>query len=572
MKNFYSVRLCFLAVLLILPFANVSHAQNKQGSLIPILSLLLDEDSEVIDLPAAARFLTQATYGPRYDEIVALTNSSYEQWLDRQFALPPTLHIPYGQRIGFFGSDGPVVPRNTARTSVWNSIALNAPDQLRQRMAFALSQIFVISDREQSNHTIVADYYDLLVENAFGTYRELLEKVTLNDAMGQYLGMAGNQKTNLALNIIVPDENYAREILQLFSIGLVELNLDGTPKLDSRGKTIPTYTQDHVEEFAQVFTGWHFDYISAATFQLRPVRPRSELRPMRAFQQFHDLSSKRLLKVPGFSDTLPANQTAEKDLEDALDIIANHPNVAPFISKQLIQRFVTSNPTPNYVRRVATVFNNNGKNVRGDLAAVVKAILLDPEARRGHIDRPDTFGKFKEPLLRTTALWRGVDFLLRVPFAGPSAVRLSLLDQGPLQAPSVFNFYSPDYSPPGVLASNDLVAPEAQLSNIASVVNMGKTYTDFSLLSHHEQNANSAIFTPIDTLSLFPLISDDLMDTSELIERLNIVFLAGAMSPEMRTILTDLHGPSGYTPVNKRDVVNDLLYLVTVAPQFNIQR
>ena len=561
-----------LAILLMLPFANVSHAQNKQGSLIPILSLLLDEDSEVIDLPAAARFLTQATYGPRYDEIVALTNSSYEQWLDRQFALPPTLHIPYGQRIGFFERPPTIVRSSHHRVSVWNSVAMNAQDQLRQRMAFALSQIFVVSDRNIAiPHRVIANYYDLLVQNAFGTYRELLEKITLNEAMGLYLGMAGNQKRDLSINVLTPDENYAREILQLFSIGLIQLNLDGTPKLDSKGNEIPTYNQRDVEQLAKVFTGWHFDYISFRTYQLRPLGIKEGFKPLRAFQQFHDTSSKELLKVPGFSQTLPANQSAEEDLEDALDIIANHPNVAPFISKQLIQRFVTSNPTPSYVRRVATVFNNNGRGVRGDLKAVLRAILLDVEARQGHKTSPETFGKFKEPILRLTALWRGIGFLYRLPFAGPVLENLRLLNNMPLQAPTVFNFYTPDFSPSGKLSENGLLAPETQLLNLASVASMGFTFGNFSLRSDNQAISSQGLVS-IDTLSQYPFVSDDLMDKDELIERFNIIFLSGAMPDGMRQVLNELHGPKGYTPSTKLNVINDLLYLTIISPHFYIQR
>ena len=561
----------FVSIALALSFMPITNAQSptKAATLVPIISLLLeDSDKEEIELVEAARFLIQATYGPTYGEITALTNSSYEAWIDRQLSLPATDHMNTGIRLGFFTRNRQV-STSAKRHAVWNRIAMDAPDQLRQRMAFALSQIFVIND--QGHHTAATNYYDLLVDNAFVNYRELLEKVTLSGAMGVFLGMAGNQRANENLNILRPDENFAREVLQLFSIGLVQLDLDGTAKLDSKGKTIPTYAQSDIEEFAKVFTSWHFDYISRATFQLRSG-PRFDPAPMRAFQMYHDKSSKRLLAVPGAPRNLPANQSAEKDLDDALDNIFNHPNVGPFISKQLIQRFVTSNPSPAYVRRIASVFNDNGKNVRGDLGAVIKAILLDTEARTGHLTNPVTFGKMKEPILRATALWRAVGFLFRGEFAGPSQRNLIFLKQFPLQARSVFNFYRPDHSPSGKLAQNGLLSPESQLLDIASVVSMGRAYTDFSFFSHHELEPDS-IFLPINTLSLTPLVPENRLRPEQLIDRLDLVLLAGTMPNEMRAELLNLYGQNtAYIPQTKRHVVNDILYLIMLSPYSSVQR
>ena len=551
-------------------FTPFSHATNYRAALPPIIGLLLEDDAaEQINMASASRFLMQATYGPTLSEIVALTSSSYEAWIERQFALPPTNHIDYGREIGFFNPGDFPVTNSNARFAVWNQIALNAPDQLRQRMAFALSQIFVISDRAEGRHATVTAYYDLLVENAFTSYRDLLEKVTLNQDMGTFLGMAGNQKANIDLNVLRPDENFAREVMQLFSIGLVELELDGTPKLDSSGNQIPTYQQSDVEELAKVFTGWHLDFISNATFQQNRETQFRFNSPMRAFQMYHDVSSKTLLRVPGFNSVIPPNQTAEQELKQALDILANHPNTAPFISKQLIQRFVTSNPTPAYVRRISTVFNSTD----GNLQAVLKAILLDPEARRGHIDNPATFGKIKEPILKLTAFWRAVGFLLNVPPIGPSGRRIDLLEQRPLNAPSVFNFFRPDFSPSGVLANSGLLSPESQLLTQTSIVNMGSAFTDFSLISNQSQNPNNATFNPIATDQLEELVPDNLMRPEALVDHLDLVLLAGTMPDEMREILLNLHsGSQGYAASNKLTVVNDILYLVTLSPYFNIQR
>ena len=561
-KTFLSFLITVTIVFLVIPS---TFAANQNASALPPIFMLLLDEQEEIELSDASRFLTQATYGPTLNEISALTNSTYERWLDNQFSLAPTSHIEFGQNLGFFEREIPV-PRASARVSVWVHVAMDAPDQLRQRMAFALSQIFVISDMPEEQHSTVTQYYDLLVNNAFGSYRELLEKITLNQDMGFFLGMAGNQKANAELNIVRPDENFAREIMQLFSIGLVELTLDGTPKLDDQGLQIPTYTQTHVEELAQVFSGWHMAYISPATFQNEGSATRSNYNlPMIPFPMYHDTTSKNLIEVPGFSPTLPANQTPEQDLEQALDRIANHPNVAPFISKQLIQRFVTSNPTPAYVRRIATVFNNTN----GNLGAVLRALLLDNEARNGHINRPASFGKIKEPMLKLTGFWRGIGLLARTPFTGSNYVPIVNLGQIPLSAPSVFNFYPPDHSPPGLLANNGLLAPEALLLNDTSVIEMGAAFTDFSLLT--SQNEDFRI--PIATDHLEALVPDNLMRPADLIEHLNIVLLAGSMPNEMRTILLNMHsGSDSYRAANKLQVVNDILNIIALSPHFNVQR
>lgn len=569
-KHLQKKSIGIVAFIIVFSLAPRAHAANLGSSALPpIISLLLDDTPEEISMADASRFLMQTTYGPTLDEINSLTNSSYEEWVDKQFSLPATSHIAYGQEIGFFDNDDIPVGSSNERFAVWNQVAMNAPDQLRQRMAFALSQILVLSDRADGNHSTVTFYYDLLVENAFTTYRDLLEKATLHQEMGTFLGMAGNQKANIELNILRPDENFAREVMQLFTIGLFELELDGTPKLDSNGNRIPSYDQSDVEEFAKVFTGWHFDFVSINTFQVN-FGPRSRFNsPMKAFENFHDVSQKTLLSVPGFNSVVPPNQTAEQELKQALDILASHPNTAPFISKQLIQRFVTSNPSPSYVRRISTVFNNTD----GNLQAVLKAILLDREARRGHTTNPETFGKIKEPILKLTGLWRGVGFLLNVPLVGPAGGRVDLLDQKALSAPSVFNFFRPDFSPSGVLSDNGLLSPESQLLTQTSIVSMGSAFTDFSLNSNESQNQNSATFNPIATDHLEELVPDDFMRPEALIEHLNIVLLAGNMPDEMRELLLNLHsGSAGYSATNKLTVVNDILYLVTLSPYFNVQR
>ena len=273
--------------------------------------------------------------------------------------------------------------------------------------------------------------------------------------MGVYLSMLGNQRADPARNIS-PDENYAREMMQLFTIGLVELNPDGTVRTDARGQEIPTYDQDIIEGFARVFTGWN--YAEGANFNRARRTVANQTVPMELYPDYHSTESKQLLN----GVQLPAGQSGQRDLEDALDNVFAHPNVGPFIATRLIERLVTSNPTPGYVQRVASTFNDNGGGVRGDLEAVVKAILLDVEARSANTT--PSGGKLKEPLLRLTQLWRAYDARSA---DGTFVFRPSTNDvfaQGPLQSPSVFNFFSPFYAPPGEIADAGLTAPELQIA------------------------------------------------------------------------------------------------------------
>lgn len=423
-----------------------------------------------ISYASAHRFLRQTTFGPIAGDVALVRQAGYSAWIDAQFSRPPSFQLPY--------MDSLPPPQNAVegqidRMDAWFRNALLGEDQLRQRVAFALSQVMVVSDRSSLFDTPrgLAWYYDILVRHAFGNFRELMEDVTLSPAMGVYLSMLGNEKPDLERNIR-PDENYARELMQLFTIGLVELDLDGTIRLGTSGQPIPTYNQDVIEGFAHVYTGWTFGGSPGFT------SPSFDFtRPMEPFEEFHDTGEKLLLG----GEVLPASQTARQDLEAALDNIFEHPNVAPFVSRQLIQRLVTSNPSPEYVQRVASVFANDGFGVRGNLAAVTKAILLDAEARAD--DATETSGKLTEPLLRLTAVWRAFGAAApdgRYRFGYPDF----FFAQAPLRAPSVFNFYRPDYVPPGEFRSLGLVSPEMQITNetTSSSVN---NYLAFAIFLRH---------------------------------------------------------------------------------------
>ncbi len=398
-----------------------------------------------LDEREARRFLTQASFGPTEASTQGLMAIGKAAWLQQQFALPASDYtgLPYvdaNSKVGCPAGALPTCKRDNyslfplQRQFFQN--ALSGPDQLRQRIALALSEILVVSGQQIKLPYAMANYERIFLAQAFGNFRNVLLEVTLSPAMGKFLNMANNDKPNLAKGI-EPNENYAREVLQLFSIGLWQLNLDGTPKLDSRGQPIPSYDQQAVEGFAHVFTGW--------TYPARPggsnrfPNPANFSGPMVAFAAHHDLGAKRLLN----GVTLPAGQSAEVDLEAAVDNIFNHPNVGPFVGRQLIQQFVTANPSPAYVARVAAAFNGSSGAARGDMKALLGAILLDPEA--SNPAAPQRFGKLREPILQLTHLFRALGGVSDGVWLRAQA---SALGQPIFSPASVFNFFPPDYDLP----------------------------------------------------------------------------------------------------------------------------
>ncbi len=365
---------------------------------------------------AAARFLIQSTFGPGPNDIAAVQSLGYDSWINNQFALPASHHLPL---LLANASADPTVPYSGNLVfNTWWQQSVTAPDQLRQRVAFALSEIMVVSQQGvlQDNGRALTDYYDVLLDHAFGNFRELLEAVTLTPAMGLYLDMRRNDKGDILLGTH-PNENYAREIMQLFSVGLNRMWPDGTLVMNSAGDLVPTYSQDEILGFARVFTGWNYYQANQGNGRL-PVNwnPASDyIDPMVLVPTHHELGTKRVLDnvfLPAaFGTQADSSNTnfdlyCSQDLERALDSIFNNENVGPFICRQLIQRLVTSNPSRDYLYRVVQKFNDNGAGVRGDLPAVIKAILLDYEARSPSLITAPTFGKQREPLLRVTATAR----------------------------------------------------------------------------------------------------------------------------------------------------------------------
>ncbi len=503
----------------------------------------------------AYQLLNQATFGATESEAQDVMRMRREGWVDDQMRQPASLQLPHLQSL-----PPPQFPfqLHTDRVDVWFRNSLHGDDQLRQRVAFALSEIMVVSQLGALGNLpfSVADYYDLLADNAFGNYRDLLEAVTLHPAMGVYLSMLGNEKPDLALNIR-PDENYAREVMQLFSIGLVELNIDGSEKLDDDGQPIPTYDQSVIEGFAHVFTGWN--WAGAPGFRQARPTPFNQVIPMQLYPGFHDTGEKKLLN----GVVLPAGQSGDQDLEQALDNIFNHPNVGPFIAIRLIQRLVTSHPSPGYVQRVAQVFNDNGSGVRGDLGAVVRAILLDPEA---HSAMPmEIDGKLKEPLLRLTQLWKAYDATSasgRYPFG----FAYVLLGQGPLQSPSVFNFFSPSYAPPGEIRDSSLVAPELEIATEY----LNTQLTNFFFFQVFARNQTSTELQEDDVFINFEEEMALAGDADALIDRVAGKLLGGQISDTLRQEIVGMLAriPETDTAIRAAETI----YFVVTSPEFAYQR
>jgi uncharacterized protein (DUF1800 family) len=495
-----------------------------------------------------ARFLAQASFGADLPLIDAVAAQGIGPWLDAQFAAPAT--STYSMMI----SHGQGYDAYWWRKGWWRSVMLGE-DQLRQRMAYALSQILVINCDNGSvigdNPLLQGSYYDLLGTRAFGNYRDVLEKVTYSAQMGSYLSHLRNRKSDPALNRF-PDENFAREIMQLFTIGLWELHPDGTRKLDAAGDAIPTYDNAVITEMAKVFTGLSFSvnsgYPNASFFT--GGRGNDYLGPMMMFDEEHEPGEKHIIG----GVTLPAGQSGDEDIEDTLDALCGHPNIGPFLSRLLIQRFTSSNPSPDYIRRVASVWNDNGTGIRGDLKAVTEAILLDPEARTPEA-RGDASGKVREPLLRVVGLLRA--FKARNAsntFPITSHDMVEPFGQFPLLAPSVFNFYSPDHRPLGELRNRGLVAPELEIATTSRLL-----LTDNRLRSAIDSGFSSL---ELDLSGAVALAGD----TDGLLDHLDGLLTWGRMSPATRATVRGAVAVQP-TPLEK---VRTAVHLMVESPDYAV--
>lgn len=542
-----------------------------------------------------SRFLLQASFGPRMSDLETWGDQPFEEWIDVQLALSPSYHLPYVQarRAELLARDGSDGWQSTRQEAFWQHV-ITAEDQLRQRMAFALSQMFVISQNGSlaGDHEEVTSYYDLLLEHAFGNYRELLEDVTLSSMMGTYLSMMRNQKPNRETGH-EPDENYAREVMQLFSIGLVQMNLDGTVNYDEEGLPLATYSQEHTVGLAHIFTGWgpHYDEVNPPTWSNGTVASRDDwfrygrdrANPMTFYSDFHDREDRMI--VGGV--LVPGVLSGEQRMDMALDTLFYHPNVGPFMAKQLIQRFVTSNPSPAYVARVATTFNDNGSGTRGDLGAVLKAVLLDPEARNDDYREGYTRGKPLEPILRIARLLRAAELIpARISEDDPRFFlnfQYEIAEQAPLLAPSVFNFFQPGYVHPGAIDAAGVLSPEFQIFSETTAINQANFHYSkvrSGFYTNERDVEDNRLYTQIDWTRWIDLLNTEGLTPLEaqglLLDKLDHLLLGGTMSSGLRQLILDSYESLPpwfeYQDNRQEDRVQVAWYLILTSPEAFVLR
>ncbi len=517
-------------------------------------------------LKQASRFLAHCTFGADYSTIQMAASMGYEAWLQEQFDLPDiSFHQEeinqtrnkYGFGYRLFGS-------------TWMTNTLTTPDLLRQRMTFNLSQIMVLSGNtmmvfQRTDLHPLAAYYDFLQQNSFSNYRNLLKDIALSPQMGHFLSHYNNPKEDTLLNIH-PDENFAREIMQLFSIGLWELNQDGSRKIDVMGNYISSYTNENIKEFAQVFTGLgiNIDVPFGGIFF------GNWTEAMGMHNEFHDTSSKVLLN----NTVLPANQDGMNDIEQTIDHLSMHPNTGPFICSSLIKKFTTSNPSPQYVKDIVAVFNPFEED---NFENVIKAILLHPEARKCEATPEYTFGKLREPLLRLMNLLRAFPLstntfgdywnFLRCP--------IFTIGQAPLQAPSVFNFFTTEYKPQGIIGQSDLVAPEFQILSAPNTIGLINDINTRSVDRIYMDDGCGifGMFEPTfyqEDISLYKMDYSSLYlfenNEDALVNHLNILLANGLLTPfTIETITNAIKGLESFD-----DQIKLAIYAILISPDYAI--
>ncbi len=567
-------------------------------------TLSINGEGLELDIQGASRFLASTTLGSTIEEIEALTDQGMEAWIDEQIDLPATTYtIPtiqlyfdfYERCVNAIGVDScsDYRPNLLHWRFTWWQQTMIAQDHLRQRVAMALSEILVLSDQSDlSNfpHGLAA-YYDILVNNAFGNFRELMLDVTLNPSMGFYLSHFNNPKAVPMLNIN-PDENYAREIMQLFSIGLYELNQDGTRKIDpDTGLWIPTYTDDDIRGLAKVFTGlsgskWENEDNPTPVRFGRRFGVYSKIDPMAMYDEWHQPGPKTI--VGDF--TIPEGQTGMEDVELAIDHLFNHDNVGPFLAIRLIQRLVKSNPSPAYIERVAGVFASNGQGIRGDMAAVIRAILLDEEAMECYWIEDTKNGMLRAPMLRLTQLLKGLKAETESEhFWSAGGVFKAFTGQHTLSSPTVFNFYRPDYVPDSEFAYLNMTGPEYQILNSSTSSN----YVNFMLIALMEDyfrerfdsefnlhflnelriGRRNLIYDdvrPYEARLNDPLWLDLAYAPSEMVDYLDILLANGQLSDETRERITSSASRSDiFDPVTSAHYA---VFLLMIDPDYVIMK
>ena len=576
----------------------------------------------------AARFLQQATFGPTRATISNLVHTfalNYEAWIDDQMQLPlfshrvffrersdPTFisqtnnpggdldasvyptevgNVASNVQIGYrFGPADipedtnsaaallrppldPILGANLRKRVIWHHAAITAEDQLRQRVAWALAQIFVLGEAGSSQPNVTepwTHFYDIFVRHAFGHFSDILSDVTYHPTMGDYLTYVNNKKEEDVdadgIPDIFPDENYAREVMQLFTIGLWQLNSNGTFQVDAAGDPIPTYDNSDIEEFAKVFTGLRYE-VARTNIE---IRSGNLIDPMRSQESWHDITEKTLLN----GNKLDANQTVRQDIDGLLKHLFQHPNVAPFIARKLIQRLTRSNPSPAYIAEVATAFASGlyqgvGSGKRGDLAATVKAIYLHPEVRIPAASLADGNGKLREPIIRLMHVARAFNiYSIQTYGLFPFHHLETELQQSPYQAPTVFNFYTPDYQPQGKVLNRELFAPEFQIVTDVTALRVPNGIREL---------VYNGLESPIGRRWYHQAELDMSHETSlagnvsNLIDHLDVILTAGRLEASNRAALeTALGGMPGATEGERASRVRRAIALFALLPEFNV--
>jgi|JI10StandDraft_1071094.scaffolds.fasta_scaffold00234_29 uncharacterized protein (DUF1800 family) len=533
---------------------------------------------------AASRFLSQATLGYNGADISSVTQIGIEAWIENQLTIPMPFTLQ--SKIRTFHQmvkDSTNTPTSGAGNRLWDyawwQYLMTSNDALRQRVAFALSEMLVVSEVSGFNNNAYAlgTYYDILLNNAFGNYRDLLRDVTFHPSMGTYLTYLNNPKSNPALNQF-PDENYARELMQLFTIGTVMLNNDGTVITDAAGLPLPSYDNEDIIEFSKIFTG--LTWADRTQWNRGALNDTSYIADMAMWNTWHEPGVKNLLNGIQVPNRNPVDGVA--DISDALDNLFNHQNTPPFISKFLIKRMVTSNPSPAFVERVANIFINNGQGVRGDLAAVVKAILLDPEALSCDSGDNTDFGMLREPFIRYVQINKAFNaYTASGNYRNDMSYVYQYTGQRPLTSPSVFNFFQQDYQPIGPIEAGGLEGPEFQITDaqtIAGYINglyrwvISNDVADEYDLFTNEVDANYADeISTLDITDHLALTTNDQLHI--LMDKLNLLLAQGRVSDQsLEVIISVLKEFPNSTDIEKSDKVKLAIYLIMTAPEYLINR
>jgi uncharacterized protein (DUF1800 family) len=533
---------------------------------------------------AASRFLQHASLGHNLTEIDQVTQMGYESWVDSQFVVPKSFSIL--QKIRDYHKiikDSTANPAATVGSRPWRyawwQYFMSSPDLLRQKVALALSEICVISENSGfgGNAYAMGPYYDILLDHAFGNYKDLLRDITYNPAMSVYLTHLNNPKSNPATNTY-PDENYAREIMQLFTIGTVLLNNDGTEILDNEGRPIDAYDNDDILEFSKIFTG--LTWADRTQFGRGALNDTSYIPDLVMWNSFHEPGVKNLLNGFEVPNRVPVDGVA--DINDALQNLFDHPNTPPFVCKRLIQRMVTSNPSPAYVNDVANVFINNGSGIRGDMKAVIKAILLHQEAKGCENCDVPVYGMLREPMVRYFQIHKAFNaFSTSGNYRNDLSNLVVLTGQRPLASPSVFNFFQSDFQPIGPIADADLFGPEFQITNAQTIQGFvnglyrwlfdGDISDEFGLYTGEPSANYSNQIASLDLSTEVNLTNNDQLHI--LLDRLNLILANGALSENtLETIKTVLEQFPNVSTTEKRQKVTLAIYLVMTSPDYQIKR